>query len=426
MDCTLETLSPVLRRIEAVFSASEVDAALREQGAEHQKSGCRKGHPSAVLPKTHLNDLTAARVAGSLADQAAAWAVSGGKIVPVGRFAFYGGMPCAGKPFHFTLTVEVLPELVLPEDLSSLKAEWPEQDRDENVLADFVERVRRHHAILEEQPDRPCGKGDTVFIDVRGSEGKNVPGMEAENFPLELSEPEEGIMALVWGLRAGEEREGEIACPPEYPDPALRGSNVLLRIRVRKICRRILPEIDESFAVKNGFSSLNALKQFMFEKAMEERLVSLRAQMKRKLLDALLDGMEFPVPEILIRRSMRGRRQEADRFLREGGLSEEERKAALARMEQECRRQAEQEARAAALLLALARRERLSVPEAELNRRVRAMAGETGRNPQKLREILEQTGAIRELEENILVDEAWELLFRCAEKKHGGMSHERA
>ena len=88
MDCTLETLSPVLRRIEAVFSASEVDAALREQGAEHQKSGCRKGHPSAVLPKTHLNDLTAARVAGSLADQAAAWAVSGGKIVPVGRFAF--------------------------------------------------------------------------------------------------------------------------------------------------------------------------------------------------------------------------------------------------------------------------------------------------------------------------------------------------
>ena len=54
------------------------------------------------------------------------------------------------------------------------------------------------------------------------------------------------------------------------------------------------------------------------------------------------------------------------------------------------------------------------------------MAGETGRNPQKLREILEQTGAIRELEENILVDEAWELLFRCAEKKHRGMSHERA
>lgn len=94
-------------------------------------------------------------------------------------------------------------------------------------------------------------------------------------------------------------------------------------------------------------------------------------------------------------------------------------------MEQECRTQAEREARAEALLLALARREKLAVPDAELDRRVRAMAGGTGRDPQKMRAVLEETGAIRELEETLLAEEAWELLFRCAVKKHGGNAHER-
>ncbi len=429
MDCSLETVSPVIRRIVAEGSADEVNAALedalRELGAEHEEPGYRKGHVPPELLKTRLKDQIAAKAGGKLADRAAARAVSEWGLIPVGRFAFEGGTPSPDRPFHFTLTVDVLPELVLPEDLSTLKVEWPEQEGEENALADFVRRVRRHHATLEEQPDRPCGKGDTVFVDVRSCEGKAIPGMEAENIPLDLEEPEPGIIELVWGLRPGEEREGELLCPSGYPDPALRGMPVRVRARVRRLCRRILPEIDEAFAAKNGFSSLKALKQFMFEKAMEERLASIRAQMKRNLLDLLLEGKNFPVPETLIRRALRGRQQEADRFLREGGLSEGERRKVLARMEQECRTQAEREARAEALLLALARREKLAVPDAELDRRVRAMAGGTGRDPQKMRAVLEETGAIRELEETLLAEEAWELLFRCAVKKHGGNAHER-
>ena len=102
--------------------------------------------------------------------------------------------------------------------------------------------------------------GDHVFVDVRSCEGKAVPGMEAENIPLDLEEPVPGLIELVWGLRLGEEREGELLCPSEYPDPALRGKSVRVRVRVCRLCRRILPEIDEAFAAKKRFFQLEGLE----------------------------------------------------------------------------------------------------------------------------------------------------------------------
>lgn len=73
MDCSLETVSPVIRRIVAEGSADEVNAALedalRELGAEHEEPGYRKGHVPPELLKTRLKDQIAAKAGGKLADR---------------------------------------------------------------------------------------------------------------------------------------------------------------------------------------------------------------------------------------------------------------------------------------------------------------------------------------------------------------------
>ena len=140
----------------------------------------------------------------------------------------------------------------------------------EEEVAAFTQRLLKSTATLEEvKESRLPENGDIVTIDVDGDvDGKTVPGMKVENYSIQLAEPKDGkelseLDKIIRGLHAGEEGTGTMVCPDDHIDESLRGKTVNLRVKLSRISREILPELDEEYAKKLGFPDLDALKKMI-------------------------------------------------------------------------------------------------------------------------------------------------------------------
>ena len=69
-----------------------------------------------------------------------------------------------------------------------------------------------------------------------------------------------------------------MVCPEDHIDETLRGKTVNLRVKLNKISREILPELDEEFAKKVGFPDLESLKKMITDQANHNKVTNARAE----------------------------------------------------------------------------------------------------------------------------------------------------
>jgi trigger factor len=139
-----------------------------------------------------------------------------------------------------------------------------------------------------------------------------------------------------------------------------------------------------------------------------------RLALRRSLLDALLERVSFEVPANLLRERLHRRLHAAAHDLRERGVRGELLDRQLARWEEEWRPAVEREIREEWVLQEVARREGLSVDDAELDERLERLAQEQGADPQRLRKAYREAGALGALRAQFLEDKAFEFLLAAA------------
>ena len=310
---SIEVLSPVSRKISVTVPAEEVNAALnaaaREVGASVTLPGFRKGKaPASVIEKRFAREVIS-RATETLVEQRVADILKEEDLKPMSRLDFEGDQITRGKDLAFTFTFETLPDdIKLPEDLSALSVEMGSSEATEEEVAAFTQRLLKSTATLEEVKDaRLPENGDIVTIDVDGDvDGKTVPGMKVENYSIQLAEPKDGkelseLDKIIRGLHAGEEGTGTMVCPDDHIDESLRGKTVNLRVKLSRISREILPELDEEYAKKLGFPDLDALKKMIVDQANHNKAASVRSDAEARLMDSVLEGQDFPLPEAVVK-----------------------------------------------------------------------------------------------------------------------------
>ena len=309
---SIEVVSPVSRKISVTVPAEEVNAALnaaaREVGASVTLPGFRKGKaPVSVIEKRFAGEVLS-RASETLVERRVADILKEEDIKPLSRLDYNGDQITRGKDFNFSFSFETLPDDIrLPEDLSALSVEMDSSEATEEEVEAFTRRLLKSTATLEEVKEaRLPENGDIVTIDVDGDvEGKSVPGMKVENYSIQLSEPAEGkelseLDNIIRGLHAGEEGTGTMVCPEDHIDESLRGKTVNLRVKLNKISREILPELDEDYAKKLGFPDLAALKKMLADQASHNKVASARSAAEQKLIASALEGQDFPLPEAVV------------------------------------------------------------------------------------------------------------------------------
>ena len=388
---SIEVVSPVSRKISVTVPAEEVNAALnaaaREVGASVTLPGFRKGKaPVSVIEKRFAGEVLS-RASETLVERRVADILKEEDIKPLSRLDYNGDQITRGKDFNFSFSFETLPDDIrLPEDLSALSVEMDSSEATEEEVEAFTRRLLKSTATLEEVKEaRLPENGDIVTIDVDGDvEGKSVPGMKVENYSIH--------------------------------DESLRGKTVNLRVKLNKISREILPELDEDYAKKLGFPDLAALKKMIADQANHNKAASARSAAEQKLMASVLEGQEFPLPEAVVKNQQVEYENEIREYLSQQGLDKAAIDESVKNMEGEIRTRGEERARVQVFLTALARREKLEVSAQEVDMQIMQMAREYKQDFRKLREALYQNGAVNDIQDRMLNSKAMSLMFDKAQK----------
>ena len=421
MEYVVEDISPVKKKINVSLDAEEVDAAIAASVAVYRTSvqldGFRKGKaPSSVVEK-RFRDQIYQEAKQDLFNVHINEVLQAGGFTPVSGIELDGGDLVRGEALNYAFSFEILPEFELPA-YEGMEVEQEKAVVDPEEIRQVIDRIRRDKATLHPvDGNNPPVDGQVAVISFEAfDDGKPVDGIKAQNFELSLGERQalEEFEALVKTIPLGEENEGDISFPGDFINPELAGKTVRMRIHVHAVKERRLPELDTALAKSLGFEDLDKLREGITVSYRNSRENLYRAAAQKKLLDGLLKMVDFALPESMVDLNvnnlladMQGRLERQGKNLASLGKTYEELRADVLP-------EARDITRAQVFLLSVARKEKLEVPEQEIDSHLYQAAMRSGEDFHALKDRYVQSGTIFHLRDRLLADKATEAIYAKA------------
>ena len=416
METTLERLDGDRVRIKVEVSTHDVDHAfehaIRDLAKNTRVPGFRPGKAPATALRARLGN--EAIVAEALDGHLSGWygrALDQAGVEPVERPVIdYDDPPAEGEPWTFTAEVTVAPSAELPKKLT-LEAPRHEAAIPDGAVEERLDRMRTMAAQLEPVGDVPAETGMIALIDfVSRVNGKKVRDGSATDYLVELGTGRllDGLEDAIVGMREGENREATTVLPEEASDRKLAGKEAIFEITLKELKRRVLPDLDDSFAKDvSEFDTLAEL-QADIERQLRERAESaVDGEYRSAVLIALGEAATVEIPAMMIERRVQDRLETIARtFARRGMRFDQYLQMTGQSIEDvvgELRPDAEASARQELALKAFAEREKIAPSDEELEAFVVEQATAEGeKDPaETTRKVMESPSARESLREEL-------------------------
>ncbi|NYS60872.1 trigger factor [Vreelandella salicampi] len=327
MQVSVETTSPIERRLTIQVPAAEIDEAvstrLKETAKNVRLNGFRKGRvPMAVVQQRYGQDVRNDVVGESMREHYVR-AITDEELNPAGYPQIEATVNEAGKDLEFVAKMEVYPQVELTS-IEGTDVERPVVEVTDVDVDEMIETLRKQNADWEEV-ERPAEEGDQVKIDFQGYLGDEAfEGGSAEDHSLVLGSNSfiPGFEEQLIGAKAGDEKTVNVTFPEEYQAEHLAGKDAVFNVKVHSVSGQKLPDVDAAFIERFGVEDGDEekfraeIKKNMSREA--EQAVDNRV--KQQVLDALKKSNEIPVPSALVQQETDGmKRQAAQQF----GLGED-------------------------------------------------------------------------------------------------------
>ncbi|HLI44772.1 MAG TPA: trigger factor [Acidimicrobiales bacterium] len=299
-----------------------------------------------------------------------------------------------GGPLAFDAVVEVRPKVSIA-GYEGLQITVPAPVASDAEVAERLDRLREQFAELREV-DRPAREGDVVTIDVAATrEGEPVEDLSTPDFVYELGSGmvAPGVDEQLVGAKAG--------VIVEVPVDDAPGGPAQLRILVKLVREKVLPEADDDFASEaSEFDTIEELRADLRKQLDLVRRFQASYTLRESAVAELAKLVDVEPPETLIHeeldrlqasflRQLHERRITLDQYLAATGQGAEELMAEL-------HQQAAEQVRVDLALRALAEAEALEVSDDELASEISAYAESIGRPAaQVARQFAEGSGLER-------------------------------
>jgi trigger factor len=382
MRVDVENLDRVRKKIDVLLAEDQV-GQLREGIYEDLKKRAKiKGFRPGKVPRsiilTYYKDFIDDELKKKIIQTTISEALTEAKVDPVGEpdIRFHEE---ADKP-GYTIECEVVPDFTVP-DYTDLEIEVEKRDVKEEELEQRIESVRQMHAELVDR-DGEARTGDFVVISFEGFlDGKPLKDAKSERFPMELGTsrvlPE--LEGHLMGMKVGEEKEADIDFAEDYPDKSVAGKRVRFKVQLKEIKEKKLPEMNEDFAKDLAFETMEAMREGIRKEIEKEKEVQKRNETGDKIIDALLEKSDIPVPAKLLRKRVEGMVEEAKSRMGATNLDHEGERNIEGALRKEFEPEAEKRIRTGMLLLKIAEAEGIRVEEKEVDDKMRRIAEETKR-----------------------------------------------
>ncbi len=293
------------------------------------------------------------------------------------------------QDLQFTVEVELLPEIPMPEfgalQLTRLKAA-PTDEAIDKAVEELSRRQRELEPITE---DRGANAGDTLTVDFLGKvDDVPFPGGAGSDVPVELGGA--GFIPGFWegmeGMKPGEERQIHVNFPETYHAKDLAGKAATFDITAKKLEQAKPVAIDDSFAEKLGFETLDEVRKLISQQMQREYDGMTRMRIKRELLDALAATASFEVPQSMVDAEFEQIWQRVEADLKAGKLDDEDKDKDEDTLKAEYRAISERRVRLGLLLSEIGRANGIQVGADEMTR---AMRNEASRYPGQEQQVME-------------------------------------
>lgn len=425
MEYNVIAVSPVKTKVEVKVPAEEANAALTATVAIYRQKadfkGFRKGKvPSSVVESRFrkeivgeaTNDLLNVHINEIMAEL---------KKSPFSRIDVDQVELVKDQPLDYTFEFEHAPAFELPVYLG-LEVEEEEAVVSEKDIEAVIERIRGNLAELTPLAEnRPAKDGEVVSLSFEAFEdGVPVPGVRAENFQLTLGEAQAlpDFEALVKTVPSGGQGEGQMTFPEDFINQALAGKTVTMKVAVHVIKEKKLPPLDDAMAQKAGhFESLERMREAITMSYQKSRQDLHKAAAQKKLLDGILEKLDFPLPEALVETHLGQLIDDFVERLERRGKSLESTGKTLEGLRTEFREQAESIARTQIFLMNVAEKEGLEVDPREMDQYFNQLSQKTGQDVLTLKQYYEQNNLVIPVRDKLLADKAVELIYSKANVK---------
>ncbi len=273
----------------------------------------------------------------------------------------------------------------------------------EQMVENTLKELQEQNTVLERK-NGEAEEGDHVFAVIQMIDPETKKRFPQEKYMIKVNGKDE-IASLFLGKKKGEVFTFKRKYPQDHPRKKLAGKEIIHEVKVIEVRRPRRPELNDHFARKFRYGSLEEMKNKLRERAEEQLLRSREEKIKGKILEALREKNPIPVPEVLVEEEFRNLATSTlmDLSARGTRISEEEWLSLSPRIREE----AERRVRDRFILLKIAEKLGLEVDKKDVRERIKKMAEERGTTQKEVRETLKKQGITDdELRKDILVDKA--------------------
>ncbi|WP_446224885.1 trigger factor [Nocardia sp. IBHARD005] len=401
MKSTVEQLSPTRVRINVEVPFEELkpdfDKAYKALAQQVKIPGFRPGKAPAKLIETRVGrGAVLEQVVNDALPNKYAEAIQTAEVKVIGQPEIEITKIEDGEELAFTAEVDVRPEITLP-DYSGIEVTVDSFTIGDDDIEEQLTSLRQRFGTLT-GVERAVADGDFVSIDLSATvDGADVPEAATTGLSHEVGSGQliEGLDEAVIGLKAGESAEftstlvaGEHA-----------GSEAVITVAVQSVKERELPEADDEFAqLASEFDTIDELKEDLKGRVERVKKVEQAGSIRDKVLDTLLETVEVPLPEAVVK-------AEVDAVIHDAvhGFDHDEAKLAEAleaqgssreEFDKDTQEAAEKSVKTQLLLDAIAEAENTQVGQQELTERILFQAQRYGMSPEQFIQQVQQAGQL--------------------------------
>lgn len=209
------------------------------------------------------------------------------------------------KSLVFKFTIETYPKVEVEnyrELISDLT--WEEPVVTEEDVDRFIEDLRRRMGVWKNIEDRKVvERGDYVLVDIKDDPSKPFDESKETGSIIKIGD---GIVspgddeALI-GKEIGESLEIKTKFPEDYRDESLRGTELTLYVLIKGIKELELPPIDEEFAKRFNYQTVEEMREGFKQGIYRERLAQKENELSQAIRDRLAQAVDVEIPEIMVK-----------------------------------------------------------------------------------------------------------------------------
>ena len=315
VETKVEALEDNRTKVTVTVDAADIDARIKKTykdfANKYNFPGFRKGKaPRPIIDNALGAEAVRATVTDDVVNGTYPLAIDDCDLYPIAKPEFdETDLVEAGKPYTFSFTVTVKPEIEI-SSYEPVEIELPAEGTTDAEIDEQIDALREHYYSFEDASAATKVKEDS-YIDLAmkatDDKGEEIPSLTTENRPYGLGAnlfPAEFDEQLV-GLKKGQTATFTLDMPADPPImlSALAGKTekINFEVEVKVVKKKIVPEVNDEWAKEQmGFESVEDLRARIAESVTSQKADMMPRLKENACLYALAERVEGDVPEAML------------------------------------------------------------------------------------------------------------------------------